>query len=199
MQIREKMLNQWIFRGLLAFICLAIVSCTPKFDWRTVRSDDLMYEALYPGKPSRAEKVIQFQGERLVMTMEAAKAGQALYAIGSIHVAPNQKVNVNELVQYLQQGMLANLKAEAPIKSSIATIRTAGQPSYALPAQNWALLGVAPDGQKRLLKLWLVQRTLPDGQVWVYQLSVLQQLSDAENQTVNEEEHVMFLSGFKPY
>jgi hypothetical protein len=68
-----------------------------------------------------------------------------------------------------------------------------------LPAQNWALLGVAPDGQKRLLKLWLVQRTLPDGQVWVYQLSVLQQLSDAENQTVNEEEHVMFLSGFKPY
>lgn len=193
------MLNQSIFKGFLVCMCLVIAACTPKFDWRTVRSDDLMYEALFPGKPSRAEKAIQFQGERLVMTMEAAKAEQALYAIGSIHIEPNQKININDLIEFLQQGMLSNLKAEMLPKASMASIKTAGQPSYELPAQSWELLGIAPDGQKRLLKLWLVQRKLPDGQVWVYQLSVLQQLPNADRQDVNEEERAMFFSGFKPY
>ena len=188
-----------MFKAVTSLICLAVVACTPKFDWRTVRSDDLMYEALYPGKPSRAEKVIQFQDQRLVMTMEAAKAGQALYAIGSIHLAPNQKVNIADLIQYLQHGMMANLQSDTPPKSDVVTVRTAGQPSYELTTQSWEMMGVAPDQQKRLLKVWLVQRTFPDGQTGIYQVSVLQQLSDSDRPMINAEEHAMFFSGFKPY
>ena len=199
MQITKNMLIRLIFKGLLPVVFLAIVSCTPKFDWRTVRADDLMYEALYPGKPSRAEKSIQFNGERLAMTMEAAKASQALYAIGSIHLAANQQVIVNDLIQYLQQGMLSNLKLDVPAASDMVTIKTAGQPSYALPAQSWHMVGVAPDGQKRSLKVWFVQRKLPDGQTWVYQVSVLQQLSNSDNPLIHEEEQQMFFGGFKPY
>lgn len=193
------MLIRFIFKGLLSVACLAIVSCTPKFDWRTVRADDLMYEALYPGKPSRAEKAIQFNGERLVMTMEAAKAGDALYAIGSIHLAANQQVNVSDLVQHLQQGMLSNLKLDTPAVSHMVTVKTAGQPSYALPVQSWHMVGVAPDGQKRFMKIWFVQRKLPDGQTWVYQVSVLQQLSKSDDPLIHEEEQTMFFGGFKPY
>ncbi len=199
MQITKNMLIRFMLKGLMSVVCLAIVSCTPKFDWRTVRADDLMYEALYPGKPSRAEKAIQFNSERLVMTMEAAKAGQALYAIGSIHLAANQQVNVNDLVQYLQQGMLSNLKLGTQAVSEMVTVKTAGQPSYALPAQSWHMVGVAPDGQKRLLKVRFVQRKLSDGQVWVYQVSVLQQLSNTDDPLIHEEEQAMFFSGFKPY
>lgn len=199
MQIRKNMLNRLIFNAVISLICLAVVACTPKFDWRTVRSDDLMYEALYPGKPSRAEKVIQFQGQRLVMTMEAAKAGQALYAVGRIQLAPGQRVNVADLTQYLQRGMMANLQSDELPKSEMVTVKTAGQPSYELTAQSWQVIGVAPDHQKRLLKVWLVQRIFPDGQTQIYQVSVLQQLSDSDRPMVNAEEHAMFFSGFKPY
>jgi hypothetical protein len=199
MQITKIMLIRPIFKALIFVTSLAIIACTPKFDWRTVRADDLMYEALYPSKPSRAEKSIQFEGERLSMTMEAAKAGNALYAIGSIHITPNQKVDVGNLLQYLQHGMLANLKADVEAKSEAVTVKTAGQPSYELPAQSWSVVGIAPDGQRRLLKVWLVQRKFPDGQTWVYQLSVLQQLLDSDSQAVNVEEQAMFFSGFKPY
>jgi len=199
MQIRKNMLNRVIFKAVISVLCLVVVACTPKFDWRTVRSDDLMYEALYPGKPSRAEKVIQFQDQRLVMTMEAAKAGQALYAVGSIHLAPDQRVNVADLIQYLQRGMMANLQSDTPPKSEMVTVKTAGQPSYELAAQSWQMIGVAPDQQKRLLKVWLVQRIFPDGQTGIYQVSVLQQLPDSNHPTINTEEHAMFFSGFKPY
>ena len=45
-----------LIKRALGILLLAAIfgGCTPTFDWRTVRSDDLLYEALYPGKPSRA-------------------------------------------------------------------------------------------------------------------------------------------------
>ncbi len=60
MQIKQIMLrNLFIILGAL----LTLSACSPTLDWRTVRSDDLLYEALYPGKPSRAEKSIMFDGQ----------------------------------------------------------------------------------------------------------------------------------------
>ena len=60
MQIKKIMLrNLFIIIGLL----LGVSACSPTLDWRTVRADDLLYEALYPGKPSRAEKSIMFDGQ----------------------------------------------------------------------------------------------------------------------------------------
>jgi len=55
------MLIKRLFITVTLFI--SISGCTPIYDWRTVRSDDLLYEALYPGKPSRAEKVMSYQGQ----------------------------------------------------------------------------------------------------------------------------------------
>ena len=135
------------------------------------------------------------------MTMEASKAGDALYAIGSIQLTADQKVDVNGLIEYLQQGMLANLKSDsgASPKAEIVTIKTAGQPSYELPAQTWEILGSGPDGQQRFLKLLFVSRKLPDGQVLIYQVSVLQQLLGGADKKTNLEERDMFISSFKPY
>ncbi|MEY4698849.1 MAG: hypothetical protein RIR85_269, partial [Pseudomonadota bacterium] len=50
MQITHSMLFKFLTSILIS---LPLAACTPSLDWRTVRSDDLLYEALYPGKPSR--------------------------------------------------------------------------------------------------------------------------------------------------
>jgi hypothetical protein len=200
MQIKQIMLrNLFVILGLL----LTVSACSPTLDWRTVRSDDLLYEALYPGKPSRAEKVVMFDGQKLTMTIEASKAENSLYAVGVINIPKDisQKFDTNGFVKYLQTGMLSNLKnSPAPIEKTV-TIKTAGQSSIDLSAKEFLIQGDGPDEKKRLLRFRLVQRQFPDGQIQIYQQSLLQIISGdvPVEKLIQTDAHEMFFSGFKPY
>ena len=200
MQIKQIMLrNLFIIFGLL----LGLSACSPTLDWRTVRADDLLYEALYPGKPSRAEKSIIFDGQKMTMTIEASKVENALYAVGVINVPKDisQKFDTNNLLKYLQTGMLSNLKnSSAPVEKTV-TIKTAGQSSIDLSAKEWLIQGDGPDAKKRLLRFRIVQRQFPDGQIQIYQQSLLQTTNGEVSleKMIQTDAHEMFFSGFKPY
>jgi hypothetical protein len=200
MQIKQIMLrNLFVILGLL----LTVSACSPTLDWRTVRSDDLLYEALYPGKPSRAEKAVMFDGQKLTMTIEASKVENSLYAVGVINIPKDisQKFDTNGFVKYLQTGMLSNLKnSPAPIEKTV-TIKTAGQASIDLSAKEFLIQGEGPDAKKRLLRFRMVQRQFPDGQIQIYQQSLLQTISGevSVEKLIQTDAHEMFFSGFKPY
>jgi hypothetical protein len=200
MQIKQIMLrNLFVILGLL----LTVSACSPTLDWRTVRSDDLLYEALYPGKPSRAEKAVMFDGQKLTMTIEASKVENSLYAVGVINIPKDisQKFDTNGFVKYLQTGMLSNLKnSPAPIEKTV-TIKTAGQASIDLSAREFLIQGDGPDAKKRLLRFRMVQRQFPDGQIQIYQQSLLQTISGdvSVEKLIQTDAHEMFFSGFKPY
>jgi len=199
MQITHSMLRK-LFTSIL--IGLALSACTPSLDWRTVRSDDLMYEALYPGKPSRAEKTIVFNNQKLTMTMEASRVNDTLFAVGVINIPATAKgIDLKALKDFLQNGMLSNLKTDHAVMPTTISVKTAGQPSYDLPAQEWVIQGLGPDGQQRLLRFRVVQRNLPDGQIQIYQQSILQSLKNnlAIEKILRSDEHEMFFTGFKPY
>ena len=188
---------------LVLALLLGLSACSPTLDWRTVRSDDLLYEALYPGKPSRAEKSIMFNGQKLTMTIEASKVDNSLYAVGVINIPKDisQKFDTNGFVKYLQAGMLSNLKnSPAPIENTVI-IKTAGQSSIGLSAKEFLIQGDGPDAKKRLLRFRLVQRQFPDGQIQIYQQSILQTISGEEllEKLIKTDAHEMFFSGFKPF
>lgn len=194
-----------LINRLFSFLCLllALSACTPTFDWRTVRSDDLMYEALYPGKPSRAEKTMLFQQQKLTMTMEAVKVKDSLYAVGVIQVPPELRssASMSQLLEFIQSGILSNLKTSQATPHQAITMNTSGQTVEKLPAKEWVIDGMGPDGQRRLMRTRLVQRVFPDGQVLIYQQTILQTLTSNQDleKTLSSDEHIMFLSGFKPY
>ena len=200
MQIKQIMLrNLFLILGAL----LTLSACSPTLDWRTVRSDDLLYEALYPGKPSRAEKSIMFDGQKLIMTIEASKVENSLYAVGVINIPKDvsQKIDINGLLKYLQTGMLSNLKnSPAPIEKT-AIIKTSGQDSINLSAKEFLIQGDGPDAKKRSLRFRVVQRQFPDGQIQIYQQSLLQTISSdvSIEKLIQTDAHEMFFSGFKPY
>ncbi len=200
MQITKIMLrNLFIVLGLL----LSVSACSPALDWRTVRADDLLYEALYPGKPSRAEKAVMFDGQKLTMTIEASRVENSLYAVGVINVPKDisQKFDINGFLKYLQTGMLSNLKnSSEPIEKTV-TIKTAGQSSIDLSAKEFLIQGDGPDAKKRLLRFRIVQRQFPDGQIQIYQQSLLQTISGEVplEKLIQTDGHEMFFSGFKPY
>lgn len=199
MQITHSMLFK-LFTSVV--IGLSLVACTPSLDWRTVRSDDLLYEALYPGKPSRAEKTVMFNGQKLTMTMEASRVNDTLFAVGVINIPATAKgIDLKALKDFLQNGMLSNLKTDHAVTPTTISVKTAGQPSYDLPAQEWVIQGLGPDGQQRLLRFRVVQRNLPDGQIQIYQQSILQSLKNnlAIEKILRSDEHEMFFTGFKPY
>jgi hypothetical protein len=200
MQITKIMLrNLFIVLGLL----LSVSACSPTLDWRTVRSDDLLYEALYPGKPSRAEKAVMFDGQKLTMTIEASRVENSLYAVGVINVPKDisQKFDTNSFLKYLQTGMFSNLKnSSEPIEKTV-TIKTAGQSSIDLSAKEFLIQGDGPDAKKRLLRFRIVQRQFPDGQIQIYQQSLLQTISGEVplEKLIQTDGHEMFFSGFKPF
>ena len=199
MQITHSMLFKF-FTSLL--ISLSLAACTPSLDWRTVRSDDLLYEALYPGKPSRAEKTVMFNNQKLTMTMEASRVNDTLFAVGVINIPATAKgIDLKALKDFLQNGMLSNLKTDQAPTPTTISVKTAGEPSYDLPAQEWVIQGLGPDGQQRLLRFRVVQRNLPDGQIQIYQQSILQSLKNnvAIEKILRSDEHEMFFTGFKPY
>ncbi len=200
MQIKQIMLrNLFLILGAL----LTLSACSPTLDWRTVRSDDLLYEALYPGKPSRAEKSIMLDGQKMTMTIEASKVENSLYAVGVINIPKDisQKIDINGLLKYLQTGMLSNLKnASAPVEKT-AIIKTSGQDSINLSAKEFLIQGDGPDAKKRSLRFRIVQRQFPDGQIQIYQQSLLQTISSdvSIEKLIQTDAHEMFFSGFKPY
>jgi len=199
MQITHSMLFKFLTSILIS---LSLAACTPSLDWRTVRSDDLLYEALYPGKPSRAEKTVMFNNQKLTMTMEASRVNDALFAVGVINIPATAKgIDLKALKDFLQNGMLSNLKTDQAPTPTTISVKTAGQPSYDLPAQEWVIQGLGPDGQQRLLRFRVVQRNLPDGQIQIYQQSILQSLKNnlAVEKILRSDEHEMFFTGFKPY
>jgi hypothetical protein len=200
MQIKQIMLR-YLFLILGALLTLS--ACSPTLDWRTVRSDDLLYEALYPGKPSRAEKSIMFDGQKLTMTIEASKVENSLYAVGVINIPKDisQKIDINGLLKYLQTGMLSNLKnSPAPVEKT-AIIKTSGLDSINLTAKEFLIQGDGPDAKKRSLRFRVVQRQFPDGQIQIYQQSLLQTISSdvSIEKLIQTDAHEMFFSGFKPY
>lgn len=200
MQIKQIMLrNLFLILGAL----LTLSACSPTLDWRTVRSDDLLYEALYPGKPSRAEKSIMFDGQKMTMTIEASKVENSLYAVGVINIPKDisQKIDINGLLKYLQTGMLSNLKnSPAPVEKTVI-IKTSGQDSINLTAKEFLIQGDGPDAKKRSLRFRIVQRQFPDGQIQIYQQSLLQTISSdvSIEKLIQTDAHEMFFSGFKPY
>uniref|UniRef100_UPI004047725A hypothetical protein n=2 Tax=Polynucleobacter sp. TaxID=2029855 RepID=UPI004047725A len=200
MQIKQIMLrNLFIILGLL----LGVSACSPTLDWRTVRSDDLLYEAMYPGKPSRAEKSINFGNQKLSMTIEASKVDNSLYAVGVINIPKDiaQKFDANSFLKYLQTGMLSNLKnSSTPVEKTV-TIKTAGQFGIDLSAKEWLIQGDGPDAKRRLLRFRIMQRNFPDGQIQFYQQSLLQGLvcEGPLEKLIQTDAHEMFFSGFKPY
>lgn len=199
MQITHSMLFKFLTSILIS---LSLAACTPSLDWRTVRSDDLLYEALYPGKPSRAEKTVMFNNQKLTMTMEASRVNDTLFAVGVINIPATAKgIDLKALKDFLQNGMLSNLKTDQAPTPATISVKTAGQPSYDLPAQEWVIQGLGPDGQQRLLRFRVVQRNLPDGQIQIYQQSILQSLKNnlAVEKILRSDEHEMFFTGFKPY
>ncbi|WP_454762684.1 hypothetical protein [Cupriavidus campinensis] len=180
----------------LATLALLAAACSPRYDWRTILSNDGHYAALYPGKPTSAARDVAIAGRKLPMTMEASRIDDTLFAVGVVTLPADDAALRREALDAMQAGLVANLGAhpDAPARTRAVTVMSAAQPPVALEGVEVTVAGVSPQDQSPRR---LTARLVGSG-ARVYQAVVLE--SGAAARDTRQAEHVeQFLTGFHPF
>ena len=87
-------MNKSLYAGISAFAVVALIgasllltSCTPRHDWREIRSERPPYSVLLPAKPNSQTREIQLGDLKVAMTMTAVEVDHATYAVGCAELA----------------------------------------------------------------------------------------------------------------
>lgn len=178
--------------GLSAVACVLLMACSPKYDWRTVHSDEGAYAVDYPAKPTAEARPITINGQRLPMTMQAASIDGTLFAIGVVELPADDPIWRQHAVDALRTGLSANLRGNVAVRD--IAVKTAAQPPLSLPAVELIAQGAGGDdpAPRRL-----TARVVATGK-HAYQAVVLES-GDAARDTRQQEQVEQFLASFHPY
>jgi len=178
--------------GLGVVACALLMACSPKYDWRTVHSDEGAYAVDYPAKPTTEARPITVNGQRLPMTMQAASIDGTLFAIGVVELPADDPVWRQHAVDALRAGLSANLKGKVAVHD--IAVKTAAQPPLSLPAVELIAQGAGGDdpAPRRL-----TARVVATGK-HAYQAVVLES-GDAARDARQQEQVEQFLASFHPY
>lgn len=161
--------------------CLLLTACSPKYDWREVRGEGAPFLVVLPAKPLSHTRTIDLGGVQAAMTMTAAEAEGATFAVGSAELP--DAAHAQKAILSMKTALVRNIggtirREKASAAGAVPTtidIEASGPPS------------TDSDGQGRLL---LARFIAQDKRV--YQLVVLGKEKDIERDAADT-----FFTSFK--
>jgi hypothetical protein len=87
---------------------LLLAACSPKLDWREVKGDQATYSVLMPAKPSSFSRQVDLDGLQVMMTMTAAEADDATFAVGTAELA--DAAQVPHALAAMKTAMINNIR-----------------------------------------------------------------------------------------
>ncbi|OJI05244.1 MULTISPECIES: hypothetical protein [unclassified Polynucleobacter] len=182
---------------LATFIFL--IACSPKLDWRTVQAPQERYTALFPGKPDKLERRIPYLDQELLQTLEAVKIDDDIYSVSTIQLPANQSASLSKLLSQLQANLIDRAKASGgDVTVEDAFYKTTDR--QRLPIKDYFLDLKSNGKSQQLMRVRWINRVAPNGDIWVYQISVLHMNAGTENAKtlLSKEECENFFSDFSP-
>ena len=182
---------------LATFIFL--IACSPKLDWRTVQAPQERYTALFPGKPDKLERRIPYLDQELLQTLEAVKIDDDIYSVSTIQLPANQSASLSKLLSQLQANLIDRAKASGgDVTVEDAFYKTTDR--QRLPIKDYFLDLKSNGKSQQLMRVRWINRVAPNGDIWVYQISVLHMNAGTENvkTLLSKEEYENFFSDFSP-
>ena len=182
-------------------IFFSLVACTATFNWREVRFDEQNFVALFPTKHHFEQQTIRIHQNELTMTMVASKAGEVIFAVGTIPVDA-KSISGEEVIDWMSS-IAKKIVQENPSPPLIQyEVKTASNPALILPAKGYQLKGFGPDGIYRVYWVRWVFKKNASGQSYIYQLNTIQSFKaepsdSALKATLDQME--TFMLGFHPY
>jgi len=182
-------------------LILVLASCTATFNWREVKLDEQQFLALFPAKHHFEQQTFRFEKNELTMTMVASKAGDILFAIGTIPF-DDKVISDKNLTDWMKSNVTKIVQGKAEQQLIQFEVKTAGTPALIIPAQGYNLKGFGPDGVYRIYWVRWVVRQKADGQSFIYQMSAIQSFKvepSGQTQKLTTEQIETFMGGFHPY
>ena len=112
-----------IVAALLSLLMLTLAGCSPRFDWREIPNPEAGYVALFPARPAKVTRSIEFGAEHVELTLQAAVVGDISFAVGHARLptsaAPSAAINASAWIARFEAALLQNLDAQ--INTQIST------------------------------------------------------------------------------
>lgn len=193
-----------MYRGILkaATVLAAVfllVACSPKLDWRTVQAPQERYTTLFPGKPDKLERRVPYADQEVLQVLEAVKIDEDIYSVSTIQLPANQSGSLSQILSQLQANLIDRAKASGgDVTVEDAFYKTADK--QRLPTKDYFLNLKSNGKTQQQMRVRWINRVAPNGDSWIYQISVLHTSAGADNTKtfLSKEEYENFFSEFSP-
>ena len=197
-------MERGLFKSALQAVALStalvvLVACSPKLDWRMVQSPQERYVALFPGKPDKLERRIPYLDQEFLQTLEAVKIDEDIYSVSAIQLPATQGASLNKLLAQLQANLLDRAKASgSDVVVEDAFYKTVDH--QRLPTKDYFFDLKNNSKAQQLMRVRWINRIAPNGDSWIYQISVLHTNADSQDPKTffSKEEYENFFSDFSP-
>lgn len=129
--------------ALLAAV--ALLACSPRLEWRELRSAD-GYSVLLPGRAQVVARDVTFEGQRLPMSMTSTGTGASMFAVGVAKLPPalaDDAAARERLIAYFRDALVKNIGATSFEPDRAALARPPAAPHALRAAQGIRAQGVA--------------------------------------------------------
>ncbi|SDY02672.1 hypothetical protein SAMN04515617_10983 [Collimonas sp. OK242] len=133
-------------RSLSVCALLALLACSPKFNWREVHSKDAPYSVLLPAKPSTFSRPIDLDGVPVTMTMTAAKVDDTVFAVGSATVPDAARAQAALIA--MKTALVKNINGTVKAEKTNAAANNAQGLSASIDVEA---VGATPGGKPEVL------------------------------------------------
>ncbi|MBU3595558.1 hypothetical protein ICN10_03960 [Polynucleobacter sp. 86C-FISCH] len=176
-----------------------LIACSPKLDWRTVQSPQERYTALFPGKPDKLDRRIPYLDQEFLQVLEAVKIDDDIYSVSTIQLPANQSASLSKLLSQLQANLIDRAKASGgDVAVEDAFYKTADK--QRLSTKDYFIDLKSNGKSQQLMRVRWINRVAPNGDSWIYQISVLHTSAATENAKTffAKEEYENFFTDFVP-
>ena len=185
--------------GALLAITFLFLACSPRLDWRSVQSPQERYTALFPGKPDKLDRRIPYLDQEFLQVLEAVKIDDDIYSISTIQLPAMQGALLSKLLMQLQANLIDRAKASGgDVVVEDVFYKTAEK--QRLPTKDYFLDLKTNGKSQQLMRVRWINRVAPNGDTWIYQISVLHTNAGTANAKTffTQEEYENFFSDFSP-
>jgi len=131
-------------RGAAAALvaAIAVIACSPTFDWRDVRPEGSDTALLFPCRPAKEERTTRIGAAPVPMQLHSCSAGGAVFALAAIDAS--DPAAVTPTLDALRVQTAANLGGTATAQAAFAPPGATPNPR----SERMAIVGTRGDGRR---------------------------------------------------
>ena len=138
--------------ALTAVVVLFALACSPRFDWRDVRTNDGAVASL-PGRAQTVTRELDLAGQRVSMTIWSTGVGPTMFAVGSAQLPAalvSDPAGRAQAMTYFRDGLVRNIGGMVTSSTPVALPLPGARKLLASEAVE-AVGAPGPDGRKSRL------------------------------------------------